>query len=49
MPNTRLAFLFMNSCHQEDHTRDPHNAMACARTIPWIPRSPQLAVKVAKE
>ena len=49
MPNTRLAFLFMNSCHQDDHTRDPRNAMARARTITWIPRSPQLAVKVAKE
>ena len=48
MPNARLAFLIMNSCHQEDHRRDPRNAMARAMTIAWIPRSRQLAVKVVK-
>ena len=48
MPNTRLAFLIMYTCHQEDHRRDPHNAMARTRTIAWIPRSRQLAVKVVK-
>ena len=48
MPSTRLAYLIMNSCHQEDHRRDPRDAMARARTIAWIPRGRQLALKVVK-
>ena len=46
MPRTRLAFLIMNSCHQEDHRRDPQDAMAHARTLAWIPQGRQLALKV---
>ena len=37
MPNTRLAFLSMNACHQRDHSRDPRDAMARARPVAWIP------------
>ena len=46
MPRTRLAFLIMNSCHQEDHRRDPQDAMVRARTLAWIPQGRQLALKV---
>ena len=36
MPSTRLAFLIMSSCHQEDHRRDPRDVMVHARTLAWI-------------
>ena len=46
MPSTRLAFLIMTSCHEEDHRRDPRDAMARARGFCWIPRARSLAIRV---
>ena len=46
MPETRMAELIMREAHEEDHRRDPRDAMARARRRCWIPRSRQLAQRV---
>ena len=46
MSETRLAELIMREAHEEDHRRDPRDAMARARRRCWIPRSRQLAQRV---
>jgi hypothetical protein len=48
MPSTRLAYLVMQACHEEDHRRDPRDAMARSRRICWIPKARPLAAKVVK-
>jgi hypothetical protein len=49
MPSTRLAYLILTSCHREDHRRDPRDMMARARSVAWIPRARQLALKVLRD
>ena len=43
MPSTRLAFLILQSCHNEDHRGDVRDCLARARRVCWIPRGRALA------